>query len=252
MRIFKKILFGTLSAAMLFGTVLTVSAETVTVPSIEGTQNIPSAAVSSNGFEVFIIDAKNDKEIWQAELGDKASQADVDAIVAANAAGATEKSVKDFIAELAKSDTEGVADVVKALEGKKWISTFFEMYPMMETEPRDVTFTVAGISGYTKDQVSFVHFNVSEGKWETVNIISIGSDDTIVVHFDSFSPGAIAVVVDKNAAPVNPVKPVNPSAPSAATNVSPKTGVATNWAGFAVAAIALAACAMAFSRKKMA
>ena len=251
MTICNKVLIGALSAAMLFGSALSVSAETITVPSITATQNIPTSAESSTAYDVFIMDAKDSKDVWTAELSGKATQADVDAIVAANKAGTTEQSVKDFSAELAKSSTKGASDVVKAVEGKKWLSTFFEMYPMMGAEARDVTFKVAGISGYTKDQVSFVHFNVEKGIWETVNILSIGSDDTIVAHFDTFSPGAIAVVVDKSAAPAASAATATTTATTAA-NTSPKTGVATNWMGFAVAAVAFAICAAAFSRKKRA
>jgi len=257
MKIFNKVLIGALSAAMLFGSVLTVSA--AEVPSVvkdETGAKVAEQAVGNTeagGYLVEDLDSAgaygtSRVDEFAAKIGNPKAAI---AIAKANEAGATKKSVEEFQEDI-KADAPAVA---AALEGKTWLTTFFDVRPYgnAATENAEVTLTVEGIGGYAKDEVTFVHYNESTGKWETLEIVKIEGNN-VTVRFGSFSPSAVAVVVKaQDTTPATPAKPAAPAAAATtAANASPKTGAATNWAGYAVAAIALAACAAAFSRKKRA
>ena len=249
MKLFKKVLIGALSAAMLFGSVLSVSAAgELVVPSVIAKTTLPTSETA--GVKTYQIQDQKDFFKGHDMKADAARQADVDAIVAANKAGSTEASVKAFQKDLEKSSAAGKDAVIKALEGKKWLTTFFEVIPENAndlTASKEVTLSIASIKGYNKDDVSVVHFNPESQTWEVLEIVKIDGDK-VTLKFNGFSPAAIAVVANKTA----PVTPTVTPAPAATTaNASPKTGVTTNWMGFAVAAVAFAVCA-AFSRKKRA
>lgn len=243
MRNLKKLMAGALALALAMGMTLSVSAaETVSspVPPSDGT---PSAVTSEDGeYIVEPLETTPDKSL--AGVDDEAK----DAIFAVNEAkaGATTDA---FIADINASSTPGAGAVASELNGKKWLTTFFEVRPEGNAKTEDVTLTltVAGIGSYAKEDVTFVHYNAATGKWETLEVVEINGDK-VTVKYASFSPTAVAVVVkpktdDSSSSTTNTTS-------SSKKNSSPKTGVAAGWELYMLAAAALAGCGVSFSRKK--
>ncbi len=243
----RKVLIGTLSAVMMLGAVLTVSASELVVPSpFAKAENMPTAV----GTDVFVSDIEDQRGYfqWADMKNDPARQADVNAIEKANELKRSEASVKAFQEELKNSTAAGKDAVIAALNGKTWLSTFFEVLPTDANNldaPMEVTLKVKGIADVSVNDLSFVHYDPETG-WQVLTILKKDGEN-VTVKFDGFSPAAIAMAINKSVVPVTPTP-----APAANNNASPKTGVATHWAAFAVAAVLLAVCAAAFSRKKRA
>lgn len=237
----RKILIGTLSAVMMLGAVLTVSATELVVSSpIAPAKNMPVPY----GTDITITDIEVQKGFFQYHdmKNDPARQPDVDAIRKANETA----SVKEFQDAVKESTLGDVQGVINALNGKTWWSTFFEVVPNDPNnldKAMEVTMTVPGIADISVNDLSIIHFDPEKG-WEVLKIIK-KDGDKITVMFDGFSPAAIAVAINKSVTPVTPT-------PAANNNASPKTGVATHWVEFAFAAVVLAVCAAAFSRKRRA
>jgi len=252
MRNLKKVMAAAIAAAMLAGMTVTAFAD---VPSVKATEGAKVESASETEDGGYIVEDLG--EHFAEEMKD-AAQEDLDAIAAANEAGASEAGVKAFTDALAKSSTDGKDEVIAALKDKKFLTTFFDVYAWgnAKTEDVDVTLKVDGLGDYKSDEVTFVHFNVSTGKWEVLKNVKIDGDQ-ITVHFDSFSPTSIAVVTKKSAEPTPTKAPASTgtktsSGSTSSSSTSPKTGMESNWMLYAAAALLLAVCAAFVSRRERA
>lgn len=260
MKMFKRLLTGTLSAALVLGMAMSASAENV--PSVEADNNAVTAVVAANPTDAgdgnYVIEDLAPETVASLPNEVASAIAVANENKGASASDAAGSTVKDFLKEA------GSADLNTAFAGKdwKWLSTFFDVYPTgnASKENVDLTFTIAGIGSYAKDQVNFVHYSEARKVWETLEIVSINGD-TVTVHFKDFSPTGVAVVVEQKETPAATTPTPTPKATAstgtkttstASANTSPKTGVDTGWMGFAAAAALLAVCGAAMSRKKRA
>ena len=241
MRNFKKVLAAAAAIAMLAGLTVTASA----APSVKATQG--ADVKSEDGG--YIVEAPGAH--FEEEMS-KADQAVVDAIAAANETGASEAGVKAFVDELKKASTDGKDAVIAALDGKKFLTTFFDVYPVGNASATnaDVKMTVAGIGSYSKDDITLVHYNVASGKWEVLDFELLGGDQ-ISVHFDSFSPTSIAVVAKAKTSEKTSSTSKTTTSTSSSTK-SPKTGMESTWMMYAAAALMLVVCGAFISRKERA
>ena len=244
MRNFKKVLAAAAAIAMLAGLTVTAAAD---APSVAATQG--AKVTSEDGG--YIVEAPG--EHFEEEMA-KVDQTVVDAIAAANEVGASEAGVKAFVDELKKSDTKGKDEVIAALDGKKFFTTFFDVYPYGNASATnaDVKMTVAGIGSYSKNDITLVHYNVASGKWEVLDFELLGGDK-ISVHFDSFSPTSIAVIAKtKTTDNTSSKTTTSTSSSTSSSTTSPKTGVESTWMIYAAAALMLAVCGAFISRKERA
>ncbi len=237
MRNFKKVMAIAIAAVLMLGLTVTAFA----APSVKAKEgaDVKSAGDTADGG--YIVEDLGDHFAGEAA---SVAQEDLDAITAANNGGASAAGVKAFTDALAKSGTAGKDDVSGALKDKKFLATFFDVYPWgnAATENADVALEVAGIGDYKSDEIVFVHYNVSAKKWEVLKNVKI-EGNTITVHYDSFSPTAIAVSAQGGS---------SSDGQSSDGSTSPKTGVESNWLLFAVAAMLFAASGAFVSRKKRA
>lgn len=241
MRNLKRLMSGVLALVMVMGLTLTVSAAETKpgdeVPSIDGH---------------YVVKELDEKAMEGVPEKDQTAIKDV-------AKGATTDSFADAIA---KNGAKGAQDVAKALAGKEWLTSFFEVRVEPEGQTTvpdhnfDITIKIPGISGYSADDISIVHFNVEKQEWETLSFKLLDGDN-VSVHFGSLSPTAVAVVAKqkaetKGAATNTENTDSSSSSSSSKSSSSPKTGVATGWEMYTLVAVAFAICSVAFSRKKRA
>lgn len=245
MKMFKKLLTGALAAACVLG--MAMNAAAAEVPSVVKDNKAVTGVNAENG----------DAFAWRHEISyvQYLPKDVANAIVTANASE-TDKyvnTVSDFV-KAANNPT-----ITQAFsDGKDWVwrSTFGDLIPVSVPSygsgPVKVTFTVPGI-GSESEQVQVVHYSASKG-WQVLKA-TITGNDTIAVEFEDFSPTAIAIVQKKAVPTATPAKTAaTTTATSTATNsnASPKTGVETDWMGYAAAAVILAVCGAMVSRKRRA
>lgn len=249
MKIMKKLLTGALAAACVLG--MAMSAAAAEVPSVIYDNNAVEKVTADNGGSYIWVDL-------QGEEIKRLPEQVVSAIQASNTSQTAQyvPTVKDFVK--AANDPTITAAFPDA-ENWVWRSTFGDVQQVAggsgtATEgPAILTFTVKGISE-AKD-VKFVHYDAKNG-WEILEIVKI-EGDKVSVKFNSLSPAAIAVVLKGAEPTVTPTPTPKPTGNASSGskgngNASPKTGVETDWMGFAAAAVILAVCGVVVSRKKRA
>jgi LPXTG-motif cell wall-anchored protein len=169
-------------------------------------------------------------------------------------------STADF-ANAIKAD--GADAVAAALQGKDWLTPFFDLHPEVPEEQGGAPETgiiepihvhVPGISSYAKGDISIIHFSIHDQKWEVLSFDFVaGEQDVIAINYKDLSPTGIAIVANKESKTDGSGSGSSSSSSSSTKkSSSPKTGVETGWEMFALAGVALALCGASFSRKKRA
>lgn len=228
MRNLKRFIAGAAALAMALGMTLSVSAA-----------EVPSPTPEDGGYVV--IDPIDDKGLLGVDSDSKAAIQDVQN-------GATAET---FANTIKGTSVPGAADVAKELEGKEWLTKFFDLriepdgYQGVPDANFNYTFTIKGIGSYSKDEITVVHYSVEKPGWEVLEIVKIEGDN-VTVHYNSLSPTAFAVLAKTS----EETSTSSVSSASSSKTSSPKTGVAAGWELYMLAAAALAGCGVSFSRKK--
>lgn len=142
--------------------------------------------------------------------------------------------MENFIAEL----SEDSAEVAKALEGKDFVTGFFDLIATDNAKKNangkyEVTLSVPGLTAQTTG-VMVLHYSTERNLWEIIKPTAVNLDaKTITVEFEDLSP--VGIVADKGTL-------TSSTADSQAQGTSPKTeGMNSVWMMWFGAALVLAA-----------
>ena len=236
MKAFKKVLIGIMTAMMVLGSVMTVSAEQSYTTDI----TVPEDSSSYGYYIVVPIDEANfvgKEDVCSAILGYNAGALTIEELLSDQIPG-----------------VDGGAEAWNFIKSNNMVAftDVFDVQPVGDAVNNETHEFALHIPTLTSEMkvIRFLHFSLDRGVWEILTPVSVDYDEKIVVlRTEDLSP-LMGFYTDKlSTGGDNNNQPAQTPAPTVPT--SPKTaGVASNWMLWMAAAVVLAAAGTVVVKRK--